>query len=168
MAAWQDFTTHLPMHWQAIRYEDLITAFEPEVRKLLAFLRLDWSDAVLGHTAHARTRGIINTPSYHQVTVPIYQHARYRWKRYERDSGSVIGVLTPYIERLGYSATDADARRMQRVGRSHRRRRSAIFAIGYMPQGESHSAGAGRFVAGRRDGRNNTINAPSPPSTSRA
>ena len=69
----------------------------------MRFLDLPWDDAVLGHTEHAQTRGIINTPSYHQVTVPIYQHAKYRWKRYARDFGSSIGILAPYIERFGYA-----------------------------------------------------------------
>lgn len=103
MAAWREYTERLPLHWQRIRYEDLITNFESETRTLLEFLGVGWSDTVLEHTQHARQRGIINTPSYYQVTQPIYQHAKYRWKRYEREFTPVIETLQPFIEQFGYS-----------------------------------------------------------------
>ncbi len=104
MKAWQACTERLPLNWQRIRYEDLVTSFEPEARALLKFLDLDWSDRVLGHTEHAQQRGIINTPSYHQVTQPIYQHAKYRWKRYEKEFEPVLQVLQPFIEQYGYAS----------------------------------------------------------------
>lgn len=103
MNAWLEYAQRLPLHWQRIRYEDLITNFEPETRTLLEFLGVGWSDTVLEHTQHAQQRGIINTPSYHQVTQPIYQHAKYRWKRYEKEFAPVIEVLQPFIEQFGYS-----------------------------------------------------------------
>lgn len=103
MNAWLEYAQRLPLCWQRIRYEDLITNFEPETRTLLEFLGVDWNDGVLEHTKHAQQRGIINTPSYHQVTQPIYQHARYRWKRYEKEFAPVMEVLQPFIEQFGYS-----------------------------------------------------------------
>lgn len=103
MNAWLEYAQRLPLCWQRIRYEDLVTNFEPETRSLLEFLGAGWSDTVLEHTQHAQQRGIINTPSYHQVTQPIYQHAKYRWKRYEKEFAPVIEVLQPFIEQFGYS-----------------------------------------------------------------
>lgn len=103
MGAWREFAAQIPLHWQRIRYEDLVADFEPEARRLLDFLGVEWDDAVLDHTHRAQTRGIINTPSYHQVTQPIYQHARYRWKRYERDFAPVLASLQPYIDYFGYA-----------------------------------------------------------------
>ena len=103
MGAWHEYAERLPLRWQRIRYEDLITNFESETRTLLGFLGVGWSDTVLEHTQHAQRRCIINTPSYHQVTQPIYQHAKYRWKRYEKEFASVIEVLQPFIEQFGYS-----------------------------------------------------------------
>lgn len=103
MSAWREYAERLPLHWQRIRYEDLITDFESETRSLLEFLGVGWNDEVLTHTRHAQQRGIINTPSYHQVTQPIYQHARYRWKRYENEFAPVIETLQPFIELFGYA-----------------------------------------------------------------
>ncbi|MBK6385371.1 MAG: hypothetical protein IPF71_00380 [Rhodoferax sp.] len=74
-----------------------------ESQKLLAFLGLPWDEAVLKHTEHARQRGAINTPSYHQVVQPVYQRSKYRWKRYEREFVDVMPVLQPYIEKFGYA-----------------------------------------------------------------
>lgn len=106
MGAWREYAERLPLHWQRIRYEDLVSNFDPEARALLEFLGVGWNDAVLEHTQHAQQRGIINTPSYHQVTQPIYQHARYRWKRYEKEFIPVMEVLRPFIEDYGYSERD--------------------------------------------------------------
>ncbi|MHB1094159.1 sulfotransferase family protein [Thiobacillus sp.] len=102
MDAWREATGRLPLHWQRIRYEDLIVNLEPEARKLLDFIGADWSDAVLDHTCHAQQRLAIKTPSYHQVTQPIYQHAKYRWKRYEKDFASLMASLRPFIDEFGY------------------------------------------------------------------
>ena len=71
---------------------------------MLEFLGVGWDDAVLEHTRHAQQRGIINTPSYHQVTQPIYQHARYRWKRYAKEFEPLLPGLQPFIEAFGYGA----------------------------------------------------------------
>lgn len=103
MGAWHEYAERLPLHWQRIRYEDLITDFESEIRTLLEFLGVGWSDTVLEHTRHAQQRGIINTPSYHQITQPIYQHAKHRWEHYEKEFAPVIEVLQPFIEQFGYS-----------------------------------------------------------------
>lgn len=81
----------------------MVNDFEGETRALLDFLGVGWDDAVLDHVEHARQRGIINTPSYHQVTQPIYRDARYRWKRYAVELEPVIPILRPYIERFGYA-----------------------------------------------------------------
>ncbi|MBN8773775.1 MAG: hypothetical protein BGP20_14720 [Thiobacillus sp. 63-78] len=102
MNAWSEHAERLPLHWQRIRYEDLITDFEPEARKLLDFLGVGWDEAVLEHTRHAQQRLAIHTPSYHQVTQPLYQHARYRWKRYEDAFGPVMATLRPFIDGFGY------------------------------------------------------------------
>ncbi len=103
MDAWLEFAERLPLRWHLIRYEDLTASFEPEARRLLEFLGVGWDEAVLDHTRRAQERSIINTPSYHQVTQPIYQHARYRWKRYEQDFAAVMPILQPYIDHFGYA-----------------------------------------------------------------
>ncbi|HAN56137.1 MAG TPA: sulfotransferase, partial [Betaproteobacteria bacterium] len=84
-----------------IRYEDVVADFEGQARGLLDFLGVGWDDAVLKYDEHAKSR-TINTPSYHQVTQPIYQHAKYRWRRYAKQMEPVMGTLRPFIEYFGY------------------------------------------------------------------
>lgn len=103
MGLWQDYVHALPLRHHALRYEDMVTDLEKEARSLLDFLGVGWNEAVLNHTEHARQRGVINTPSYHQVTQPIYQHAKYRWKRYAREFEPMMPILNPFIERFGYT-----------------------------------------------------------------
>lgn len=102
MSLWQEFTEGLPLSYHMLRYEDLVDNVEQEARQLLDFLGLEWSDEVLGHVEHAQRRGTISTPSYHQVTQPIYKTARYRWKRYASQLEPVMEILRPFIERFGY------------------------------------------------------------------
>lgn len=103
MGAWLQYVRLLPLNFHKIRYEDLVADVALESRKLLEFLGLPWDDAVLEHTAHARQRGAINTPSYHQVVQPIYQRSKYRWKRYEQELTDVMPELQPFIEEFGYA-----------------------------------------------------------------
>lgn len=102
MNLWQEFTEHLPLRYHMIRYEDLVENMEGEARRLLKSLDIEWSDAVLGHVEHAKRRGTIGTPSYHQVTQPIYKTAKYRWKRYAKELEPVMETLRPFIKRFGY------------------------------------------------------------------
>lgn len=102
MQTWLEVVAKLPLDYHRIRYEDLVANFEGETRALLEFLGVGWDDRVLGHTEHAIKRGTIKTPSYHQVTQPIYQHAKYRWKRYARQLEPVLPMLQPLIDYFGY------------------------------------------------------------------
>lgn len=102
MDLWQEYAKFLPLQYHMIRYEDVVENMEHEARRLFTFLELEWSDAVLDHVQHAKRRGNISTPSYHQVTQPIYKTAKYRWKRYARELEPVMGTLRPFIERFGY------------------------------------------------------------------
>lgn len=103
MGAWLHYAKLLPLHYHQIRYEDLIEDVPTESRHLLDFLGVPWDDAVLKHTDHARQRGAINTPSYHQVVQPIYQRSKYRWTRYEQQLAGVLPILEPFIEQFGYA-----------------------------------------------------------------
>lgn len=102
MQLWREYAAHLNLQHHIVRYEDVVENVEDEARRLLGFLELAWDDAVLDHVAHARRRGNISTPSYHQVTQPIYRHATHRWKRYAREMKPVMETLQPFIEYFGY------------------------------------------------------------------
>lgn len=103
MNLWHEYTKSLPIRYHTIRYEDLVENMEHEAHRLLRFLDIEWSDTVLDHVEHAKSRGMIGTPSYHQVTQPIYKSAKYRWKRYNEYLEPVIDTLKPFIEYFGYA-----------------------------------------------------------------
>ena len=78
--------------------------FRREVEPLLAFLDLSWDECVQDYARNPGRRGRINTPSYNQVTEPIYTRASGRWVRYRAHMEKALETLAPWIERYGYGA----------------------------------------------------------------
>ena len=99
---WEQARALLPLQVHQVRYEDVVADMRAEVEGLLTFLDLPWDDAVLDYTENAQRRGQINTPSYNQVTEPIYTRARGRWTRYRDQMSGALETLEPWIERYGY------------------------------------------------------------------
>lgn len=105
MAIWQTYATRCAPQVHVIRYERLVTDFESEVRMALDFLGVGWHDGVRDFAAHARARGEIQTPSYHQVVQPLHDRSIGRWRPYARHLAGVRDRLVPIAESFGY--TDA-------------------------------------------------------------
>ena len=93
----------LPLNLLPVRYEDLVADFNGQVQRILTFLDLPWEQGLTDFATRARGR-LINTPSYHQVSQPIYQRASHRWRHYERHLAPIREPLQPFIERFGYNA----------------------------------------------------------------
>ena len=102
MSLWGKCADLLKLDFHVIRYEDLVGDFESETRKMLNFLGVEWHEAGTEFAAHARARGKILTPSYHQVTQEIYQHATYRWQRYRDEFEGLRELLEPFVTDFGY------------------------------------------------------------------
>jgi hypothetical protein len=60
---------------------------------------------MLAFHQHARTRGVLSTPSAAQVTQPIYRTALARWRRYDAAMRPIAERLAPEIARYGYAET---------------------------------------------------------------
>ncbi|MEW6427391.1 MAG: sulfotransferase [Thermodesulfobacteriota bacterium] len=103
MGLWQRQEEILPLRLHRVRYEDLVADVAAEARRMLDFLGLPWNEEVLTFHQRAREKRVINTPSYHQVTQPVYQQARYRWQRYAGYFEPYMEQLRPFIEALGYT-----------------------------------------------------------------
>ncbi|MBT7951580.1 MAG: tetratricopeptide repeat protein [Gammaproteobacteria bacterium] len=102
MGLWQKYVDLLPLNYLEFKYELLVDNAEQEVKHLLNFLGAEWDPSLLDYTNHAKKRGAINTPSYSQVTQPIYQNAKYRWQRYEKDLLPIMNKLESHIDYFGY------------------------------------------------------------------
>ncbi len=91
----------LPVH--TVVYENVVGDRESELRSLLDFLDLEWSDDVLDHESTALSRGRIKTASYAQVAQPIYSQAAGRWTNFRTHLEPVLPVLEPWVAKFGYS-----------------------------------------------------------------
>jgi len=84
-----------------IKYEDIVFDFENETKKLFKFLNLEYEDGINKFYETAQNRKMISTPSYSQVTSPLYSSSIDRWKNYE----SLVKIEKPlrkWIKRLNY------------------------------------------------------------------
>jgi hypothetical protein len=102
MGIWMKSRDCLSLKLHTARYEDVVENLEKEARALLDFLSVPWDERVLNYHAHARDKGFINTPSYSQVTQPIYKSAKYRWKNYAAELAASKAKLQPFIDYFGY------------------------------------------------------------------
>ena len=80
---------------------------EGEARRLFAFLALPFEPDLLDYRATAGRRAIV-TPSYHQVTQPLYRHAEGRWRRFVDELAPVMARLSPWVEAYGYETAPLD------------------------------------------------------------
>tara|TARA_R110000868_G_scaffold401478_2_gene676977 strand:+ start:3297 stop:5228 length:1932 start_codon:yes stop_codon:yes gene_type:complete len=101
-ALWQRYVTHLKPAFVTVKYEDMTRDLRGAAEPVLDFLGLDWDERVMDFHEHARQRGYIATPSYAQVTQPLYGHAVARWKRYGEVMAAAAKELGPEIKAFGY------------------------------------------------------------------
>lgn len=101
MALYRLFKTLMPDNIYEIRYEDLVRDFRNQCSSLLDFLGLQWEDG-LKRFYESAARRWIRTPSYAQVTTPIYGDAVGRWKHYARHLEGIAPILQPFVDAFGY------------------------------------------------------------------
>ena len=93
----QDYE-RLMAHWRTllsdriveVEYEQLVTEFEPEARRLIRACGLDWEPACLDF--HQSNRPV-RTASVTQVRQPIYRRSVARWTHYQPALGDLFGRL---------------------------------------------------------------------------
>jgi tetratricopeptide (TPR) repeat protein len=95
-------------HWRAVlpadrflevRYEDVVANLEPEARRIIDFIGLDWNPSCLDFHHTART---IRTASVNQVRRPLYASSIGRWRAY-------APYLGPLLQGLGIDPDAAAA-----------------------------------------------------------
>ena len=68
---------------------------------VFAFLDLDWDPAVADFH-HKAARKFIASPSFGQVSQPLYTSSVSRWRHYADEYSAVSDTLMPYIREFGY------------------------------------------------------------------
>lgn len=102
MSLWAKSRALLPLRVHDAHYESLVNDPAGELKQVAGFLGIGWSEQLLDNRRAAEGRGFIKTPSYAQVSEPIYRRAVERWRKYEEQLAPVIPVLKPWIAQLGY------------------------------------------------------------------
>ena len=86
----------LPGRVLTVQYEDMVTDFDSQVRRLLEYCELPFEENCVRFWETERP---VRTASSEQVRQPIYSQSIHRWRRYERHLGELIEVLQPVLPR---------------------------------------------------------------------
>jgi hypothetical protein len=87
-----------------VRYDDLVLNFDEEIRKVLAFLGVEWDDTVRNFAAAAERRKVA-TPSYSKVRAGLNLGIQTRWRDYRfLFDKPAAAPLKSWVERFGYEA----------------------------------------------------------------
>jgi hypothetical protein len=88
--------------WLEVRYEDTVADLEKEGRRVTEFLGLSWHEDQ--GRFYERSRGKqFYSPTYQDVTRPVYHRSVARWRAYEKHLAPILPTLTPYCRKLGYA-----------------------------------------------------------------
>ena len=101
MGPWLKLKPMLASPWLEVRYEDVVGDLESVSRRTLEFLGLAWDAGVLRFHEHA-TRRRIRTPTYADVTKPVFKTAMGRWRNYQKYFEPHLGKLEPFVKAFGY------------------------------------------------------------------
>ncbi len=96
------YRAKLPLHVMDHRYEDLVQDFEGQVRKICAFIGLEWADEMRQFNKLAPAVDL-RSPSATQVTRPLYAEGAGHWRNYAEQLAPVLPVLDRWVRKFGYS-----------------------------------------------------------------
>ncbi|HUI62402.1 MAG TPA: sulfotransferase [Steroidobacteraceae bacterium] len=99
---WYEHVQMLAPRVLEVRYESFVSDLNAQVARIVEFLQLPWSDAMLAPAERARAKGYISTPSYSQVVQPVNRKAVGKWQAYRPYLEPARPVLEPYLKRWGY------------------------------------------------------------------
>jgi len=101
MSFWQVMLPRMRNAHFEVRYEELVNDPEAVSRRVLDFLGAPWDDRVLRFDEHARQK-LVRSPTYADVTRPVFKTAVGRWRNYEKHLAPHLEVLRPHLRAFGY------------------------------------------------------------------
>ena len=101
MGIWQTLKPLIKNPCLEVRYEDMVEDLESVARKTLDFLGVPWDARVLGFDEHARKKPV-RSPTYADVTQPVYKRAVNRWRNYQKYLEPHLEKLAPFVKAFGY------------------------------------------------------------------
>jgi tetratricopeptide (TPR) repeat protein len=88
--------------WLETRYEDTVANVESEGRRITEFLGLPWHEQQARFYEKSRQKQLYS-PTYQDVTRPVYSRSVARWRAYERHLAPILPALENYCRQWGYS-----------------------------------------------------------------
>ena len=101
MTMYRSIAPLIPSKRLEVRYEDMVANLESVSRQVLEFLDVPWDERVLQFHEHARQK-LVRSPTYADVTKPVFKRAVGRWRNYEKYLEPYLGKLEPFAEAFGY------------------------------------------------------------------
>lgn len=86
----------LPGRCLTVQYEDMVTDFDHQLRRLLDYCELPWEDSC---ARFWETERPVRTASSEQVRQPVYTRSIHFWRNYEKNLAELIDVLAPVLPR---------------------------------------------------------------------
>ena len=102
MKLWKKYCDTFNLNLNILKYEDVVNNFDYTLKSLLKFLEVEWSDDLRNFYLTASKRGIIHTPSYTQVNMPLYSNSIGRWKNYNKQFSNVNSILSKWMKIFEY------------------------------------------------------------------
>ncbi len=90
----EHWDTVLPGRVHRIQYEELVTDFEGEVRRLLDYCELPWEDDCINFYQTDRP---VRTASSEQVRQPVYTRSIHYWRNYDQHLDELKEILAPIL-----------------------------------------------------------------------
>jgi Tfp pilus assembly protein PilF len=84
-----------------VRHEDVVTEFTREMKRVCAFLGLQWDPAMGDFALRSKKREVL-TPSAAQLAKGLNTEGLGQWRRYRSPMAPVFPVLEPWIKRFYY------------------------------------------------------------------
>jgi tetratricopeptide (TPR) repeat protein len=94
-------TSVFPFDICLVRHEDLVTEFAREMKRVCAFLGLEW-DAGMGDFALRTKNRAVLTPSTAQLVRGLNTEGLGQWRRYRTQLAPVQEILEPWVKRFYY------------------------------------------------------------------
>ncbi len=85
-----------------LRYEQFIADPHGEAQRVAGFLGIDFDPAMLDERRRAERRAV-RTPTYDDITKPLYTRAIGRWENYEKHLRPGLSILQSFVDALGYA-----------------------------------------------------------------
>lgn len=102
MQWWLHIKPLLSMDVLTFRYEDGVADFNGTFSRIFEFLGLEWCEQAVEFYKQAGQK-FIASPSFSQVSQPLYASSVGRWRYYAPEFDAVDELLQPYINAFGYT-----------------------------------------------------------------